>query len=71
MWKEFDNNTAIINSIQIEADVQATGIADIEEVVDDEDKAYVRAILVNELRIGRACSPFEIIKSRQNQDTTQ
>ena len=62
MWKEFDNNTAIINSIQIEADGKATGIADIQEVVDDEDKAYVRAVLVNELRIGRACSPFEIIK---------
>ena len=62
MWKEFDNNTAIINSIQIEADGQATEIADTQEVVDDEDKAYVRAVLINDLRIGRACSPFEIIK---------
>merc|ERR1711873_283649 len=39
-----------------------TRIADIEDVVDDEDTAYVRAVLVNELRIGRACSPFEIIE---------
>ena len=62
MWKEFNNDTAIINSIQVEADVQTVGIADIEDVVDDEDTAYVRAVLVNQLRIGRACTPFEIIR---------
>ena len=61
-WKRFNNNTAIINSVQVEADVQDTEIADVENTVDDEDTACVRAVLVNELPIGRACSPFEIIK---------
>ena len=61
-WREFDNNTAIINSVQVESDVQATEIADVEDTIDDEDTACVRAVLVNELPIGRACSPFEIIK---------
>ena len=30
--------------------------------MDDGDTAYVRAVLVNQLRIGRACTPFEIIR---------
>merc|ERR1711873_126760 len=62
VWKEFNNDTAIINSIQVEADVQTAGIADIEDVVDDEDIPYVRTVLINQLRIGRACTPFEIIR---------
>ena len=41
LWKEFDNNTAIINSIQIEADGQATENDDTQEALDDEEKAYV------------------------------
>ena len=40
---------------------QSTGIADIEEL-DEGDTAYVNAVLVNQLRIGRACTPFEVIK---------
>ena len=46
-WKEFNNDTAIINSIQVAPDPQAEEIADIEEIMDDGDTAYVRAVLVN------------------------
>merc|ERR1711873_127600 len=46
LWKEFDNNTAIINSIQIEADGQATENTDTQEALDDEQKAYVRAVQI-------------------------
>merc|ERR1712112_674088 len=62
LWKEFNNDTAIINSVQIEADGQATENNDTQEALDDEEKAYVRAVMINDLRIGRACSPFEVIK---------
>ena len=62
VWNEFKRDNAIINSIQVEPDNQNVGIADIEEIMDDGDTAYVRAVLVNQLRIGRACTPFEIIR---------
>ena len=62
VWREFKKDNAIINSIQVESENQAVGIADIEDIMDDGDTAYVRAVLVNQLRIGRACTPFEIIR---------
>ena len=34
--------------------------------MDEGDTAYVRAVLVNQLRIGRACTPFEVIKVKTN-----
>ena len=55
-------NNALINSIQVQPEHQPAGIADIEDIMDDGDTAYVRAVLVNQLRIGRACTPFEIIR---------
>ena len=60
-WKEFNFDNALINSIQVQPNHQSTGIADIEEL-DEGDTAYVNAVLVNQLRIGRACTPFEVIK---------
>merc|ERR1712240_632147 len=62
VWREFNRDNAIINSIQVESEHQAVRIADIEDVMDDGDTAYVRAVLINQLRIGRACTPFEIIR---------
>ena len=41
VYKEFNNDNAIINSIQVESEHQAVGIADIEDVADDGDAAYV------------------------------
>ena len=64
VWKEFKNDNAIINSIQVESEHQTVGIADIEDIMDEGDTAYVRAVLVNQLRIGRACTPFEVIRVR-------
>ena len=49
VWREFKKDNAIINSIQVESDNQAVGIADIEDIMDDGDTAYVRAVLVNQL----------------------
>ena len=49
VWKEFKHDNAIINSIQVESEHQAVGISDIEDIMDDGDTAYVRAVLVNQL----------------------
>merc|ERR1712240_158175 len=62
LWKEFKNDTAIINSVQIEATDQITENTNNQEISDHEQTAYVQAVLINNLRIGRACSPFEVIK---------
>ena len=61
VWRECNYDSALINSIQVQPNHQSTGIADIEEL-DEGDTAYVNAVLVNQLRIGRACTPFEVIK---------
>ena len=45
-------------SPQVQSPDQQFSIADIEEV----DQALVQAVLVNNLRIGRACTPFEVIR---------
>ena len=66
VWKEFNSNNALINSIQVQPEHQPAGIADIEDIMDEGDTAYVRAVLVNQLRIGRACTPFEVIRVRTN-----
>ena len=47
-WKEFNFDSALINSIQVQPNHQSTGIADIEEL-DEGDTAYVNAVLVNQL----------------------
>ena len=60
-WKDCNFDSALINSIQVRTNNQSTGIADIEEL-DGGDTAYVNAVLVNQLRIGRACTPFEVIR---------
>merc|ERR1712215_651978 len=52
--------STVLSSIRSKCN-QSTGIADIEEL-DEGDTAYVNAVLVNQLRIGRACTPFEVIK---------
>merc|ERR1711989_313699 len=65
-WKEFNSNNALINSIQVQPEHQPAGIADIEDIMDEGDTVYVRAVLVNQLRIGRACTPFEVIRVRTN-----
>ena len=36
--------------------------ADIGEILSEGDSAFVRAVLVNQLRIGRAFCPYEVIK---------
>ena len=41
VWKECKNDNAIINSIQVESEHQTIGIADIEDIMDDGDTAYV------------------------------
>ena len=61
-FKNSKNSTALINSVQVEADAQDAEIDDVDNTVDDKDTTGVRAVLVNELPIGRACSPFEIIR---------
>ena len=61
VWRECNYDSALINSIQVQPNHQSTGIADIEEL-DEGDTAYVNAVLVNQLRIGKACTPFEVIK---------
>merc|ERR1712101_79556 len=60
-YKECNYDSALINSIQVQPSNQSVGIADIEEL-DEGDTAYVNAVLVNQLRIGKACTPFEVIK---------
>merc|ERR1711873_215352 len=62
LWQEFKNDNAIINSVQIEAADPIPENTDNPEVSDHEQTAYVQAVLINNLRIGRACSPFEVIK---------
>ena len=61
-FKNSKNSTALINSVQVEADVQDTETDDADNTVDDKNPTSVQAILVNDLPIGRACSPFEIIR---------
>ena len=41
VWKEFKNDNAIINSIQVESEHQTVGIADIEDIMDEGDTAYI------------------------------
>ena len=60
-WKEFNYDIALINSIQVQQNHQSTGIADTEEL-DAGDTTYTNTVLVNQLRIGKACTPFEVIK---------
>ena len=40
---------------------QRVSIADIEDITDSTDQVQVQAVLVNNMRIGRSCSPYEVI----------
>ena len=52
----------MINYVQVEEDVQDTKTDDADNTVSDKNPTSVQAMLVNDLPIGRACSPFEIIR---------
>ena len=43
-------------------DTQSHSIADIEEIPIESDTAYVQSVLVNKIRIGQACCPYEVIR---------
>ena len=52
----------MINSVQVEEDIQDTKTDDADNTVSDKNPTSVQAMLVNDLPIGRACSPFEILR---------
>ena len=67
------NYTAAINLLHIvqetapqlihsqESSQNSHGIADIEEIPDMDDPVFVQSVLVNNVRIGNACCPYEIV----------
>ena len=67
------NYSATINSLHIipekhpqqvqseKASQNSHGIADIEEVPDVDDPVFVQSVLVNNIKIGKACCPYELI----------
>ena len=69
LFKEVNN--VQVNTIRVEESPQSNqrfGIADIEEITDAygienlDPEANVNPIMVNRVPIGKACSPFEIIR---------
>merc|ERR1712240_278981 len=61
-FRHSKNNSALINAVQIEEDIQDTKTDDTDSTVSDKNPTSVEAMLVNNLPIGRACSPFEILR---------
>ena len=53
-----DGTSALDRSPEVQSSNQQFSITDIEEV----DQALVQAVLVNNLRIGKACTPYEVIR---------
>ena len=68
------NYHATINSVQVKkqpidsktwnrtSEAPSHGIADIEEISSNEDVAFVQSVLVNDIQIGKACCPYEVIR---------
>ena len=42
--------------------MQSHGIADIEEASVENNTAYVQSVLVNKIKIGRVCCPYEVLR---------
>ena len=41
-------------------------MADIEDITEDYDQAFVQTVLVNHMKIGLACCPYEVVRVRTN-----
>ena len=64
-WQHFNNNIALINSIQVHQNHQSPDIADTEKLIAG-DTFYANNVLVNQLHVGNTCTPFEVIKVKTN-----
>merc|ERR1712240_612415 len=61
-FRHSKNNSVLIKAVQVEEDIQDTEANNTDSTVSDQTPMSVEVMLVNDLPIGRACSPFEILR---------
>merc|ERR1712240_263843 len=61
-FRHSKNNSVLINAVQVEENIQDTEANNTDSTVSDQTPTSVEVMLVNDLPIRRACSPFEILR---------
>ena len=61
-FRHSKNNSVLINTVQVEENIPDTKTNNVGNIVSNQNPMNVEVMLVNDLPIGRACSPFEILR---------
>ena len=61
-FRHSKNNSVLINAVQVEENIPDTKTNNAGSAVSNQTPMSVEVMLVNDLPIGRACSPFEILR---------
>ena len=61
-FRHSKNNSILINAVQVEENIPDTKTNNAGSAVSNQTPMSVEVMLVNDLPIGRACSPFEILR---------
>merc|ERR1712240_704409 len=61
-FRHSKNNSVLINTVQVEENIPDIKTNNVGNIVSNQTPMSVEVMLVNDLPIGRACSPFEILR---------
>merc|ERR1712240_645266 len=61
-FRHSKNNSVLINAVQVEEDIQDIEANNTDSTVSDQNPTSAEVMLVNDLPIGRTCSPSEILR---------